>query len=50
MRAGEAVVAEPGMADNTLRYATERGKLPAAADVEEWKGYWSDRLQAIDGT
>ncbi len=45
---GTAQIALDPQEDGRVKVSIAHDKLPTAADVEEWKGYWSDWLQAID--
>ncbi len=46
---GVAVISLDGRADGRTKVTVAHERLPAFDDVEEWKFYWSDWLDAIDG-
>lgn len=45
---GTAEVTLDPLADGRVKITIAHDKLPAAEDVEPWKSYWSDWLEAID--
>jgi hypothetical protein len=45
---GVAQIAMDPQPDGRTTISISHEKLPTAGSVEEWKGYWSDWLEAID--
>ena len=46
---GTAQVALDTQNDGRVKITIAHDKLPTPEAVEEWKGYWSDWLEAVDG-
>ena len=45
---GTAQIALDPQADDRVKITIAHDRLPTAEAVEEWKGYWSDWLEAVD--
>jgi hypothetical protein len=45
---GVAIIALDPLADGRTTISVAHEKLPAAEDVEVWKAYWGDWLEAVD--
>ena len=46
---GTAQIALEPQDDGRVKITIAHDKLPTADAVEEWKAYWSDWLEAVDG-
>ena len=46
---GTAQIALDPQDEGRVKITVAHDKLPTAEAVEEWKGYWSDWLEAVDG-
>ena len=47
---GTAQIALDAQDDERVKLTIAHDKLPSPDAVEEWKSYWSDWLEAVDGS